>query len=436
MRYFTAPRLLKRCVIGMALCVAAHAFADDCGEPPFDASLLSHARGNEIWSIYVRAVPVEKGQCLPYRLKKAENTPENRYARITPVLLDSFRESDYLVDEDGEYILDEKTGSPVMTLPQEHRLGFAAWRDGAHVLLDSRGGRVIPDEFDALVFEPLLDEANKPLIDDETRIARITRKDGRWGKYTYLHFQGGRLSRRAPRWYDGEAGGEHSWGKAYRIVMLRGENRWLVAPLDIRDLREVLPFSDKGMGHIALNDHEHEFFYTLFYTMEVTGTPLPPGIKIQNGPYETMLRYQVYDSTGARLSLPEFHEYRIQIARETGPLLALYNYESMTCRLYAARPEDGLFPVIDQPLPLDSGHNCPNFDGLRLFARHADKTRIFVLQKTESGAKPKFTAREEGEAPGAFFAQSRGNLLVIGMRRDDKNRYRIFDLERGQLREG
>ncbi|MDR0737152.1 MAG: hypothetical protein LBF51_10090 [Zoogloeaceae bacterium] len=437
MRHFITPRLLKRCVIGMTLCVAANAFADNCGEPPFDVSLLSHhARGNEIWSIHAQAMPTEKGQCPQhrYRLKKTENIPENRYARITPVLLDSLRkEIDYLADEDGEYIRD-KIGEPVMTLPQEHRLGFVAWRDGVNVLLDSRGKRVIPDEFDALVFEPSSDEANKPLMDDGTVIARITRKDDGLEKYTYLHFQGGRLVRRAPRWYDGEADGG-SWGAAYRMVMLRKENGWLFAPLNIRNLREVLPFSDKSMGHIALNDYEHEFFYTLFYTLEVTETPLPPGIKIQNGPYETMLRHQVYDSTGAPLSLPEFHEYRKQHARETGDLLALYNYESMTCRLYAARPEDGLFPVIDQPLPLDYGHNCPNFDGGRLFARHADKTRIFVVQKTKSGAEPEFTVREEGEAPGAFFAKSRGNLLVLKTRRDDKNRYRVFDLERGQLDE-
>jgi hypothetical protein len=451
MRRLINPRSLKICVTGMALCATAHVFAYDCGkraEPPFDDSLLAHARAHEIWSLYVQAEPVKKGECPLYRLKKAPAIP---YARIEPTMLDAYRDTDYLVDEDGEYIRDE-TGDPVMKLPEEQRLGFVARlkstapfgidildRNGYNVLLNSRGDRIIPNEFNLLVFE-------EP-AEDGTLIARITLTNGHAERYTYLHFRDGRLLRRAPRRYDGQADTGPSWGKRHRMVMLRKGNEWFFAPLNLLRLSEVLPFSHKSMGYFEL--YEQDFFYT----QEFTDVPLPPGIKIESGGNPRMLpRYQVHDSTGALLPLPEFHEYRKQFSPEAGFLLALYNYESMTCRLYAAHPEGGLSPVIEQPLPLDpavriffwdSGwhtHDCPNFvDGGRLFARHADKTRIFIVKNTQPpdarpvpGVWP--VAREEGEAPGAFFAVS-GNRLVVKMKQQDESIYRIFDLEHRRLSE-
>jgi hypothetical protein len=105
----------------------------------------------------------------------------------------------------------------------------------------------------------------------------------------------------------------------------------------------------------------------------------------------------------------------------------------MTCRLYAASPEGGLFPVIDQPLPLHVHGDCPTFDDQgRLIAHYADETRVFILRETTE-FDPK-SAVLEGELPGAFFAKKR-EAVVVKMRQNGKTLYRVFN-NQGELING
>ncbi|MDR0672369.1 MAG: hypothetical protein LBF93_01635 [Zoogloeaceae bacterium] len=430
---------LTKFAIGMAFCAlcAAPVLADDCAPPfinEFDDPLFS-----AIWLVHVREVrgeDEEEGECPLYALRKAENIPANQYARIEPVSLDPavlqfrYRDEDQYSDED-----ESEDFSAV--LPDVHRLGlgFVAYdENGIAVLLDSRGKRIIPDVFNHISISGARDE--------KTSMLSLQRGYGYEEEYTYLRLrvQDKRITRRAPRWYQWPCFRYRP--DLYCITEFgrkNGSNEAFTTLLRMDDLKEVIPPTKGGIEQRIFDGR------AFFFAWETTDTPLPPGIrgfsfkKDGDRPYERskIERHRLYDQAATRLPLPEFHDF-YPIYRGRYSMLALYNYEDMTCRLYANAPEGGLSPVIDQPIPLLYEHGyCPGFNGNTLIAQYPDKARVFVLREPAgSGA---VSAAQEGELPGVIVGIGNGwtvgyerPVLIVALKRDDKTMYRAFN-QRGEL---
>jgi hypothetical protein len=386
--------------------------------PPFHGIAAMDAA----WPLHVRELPKKEGDCPRYVLQKDENQddPEHQYAAILPVLLDGVQESDYSGDLSEDEDMERMASyGAYFNSPQEHRLGFIAYRSddtdqNNALLLDSRGKTIIPDRF----------MSGGVQSDDAGALLGLEKAEPRYPdkSHTWLYFKDGRLVRRAPRWY--ETSGR----------MTRKDGDWHLRSMDKSSVMHVTiktppatpgGFSPITHGVLRMTDM-HELLppiYADFGVMYMRHAPATAAFIFTREivPGKPLTRIQIYDEDLQPIELPEFHDFKYHYHSHS---VAFLNRESMDCRLYSVQPgSSAMYAIIDAPLPLDTNGNCPDFDYDILVSSTETKSRIFIREKS---GKAVLSAELPGKVVARKIRATR-NIFIVQGTQEGRPMYRVFN---------